>query len=179
MISGREKGKKWSIPFTKRRNVYCRAVPNWVPVLYTRRTHGEATVTAVAVDDIPQLIWFNPAVTPPTISNLSTVIQPWPPSSFILHHRHYHRHCHQHLRLLLLSAQNKMWWKILLYTLRLFISVSYCTRLGLSWDGGGNGVVPVVKWQHQHRQTIFATPPLMYHNVQSSCHQHQPFLILP
>jgi len=28
MISGREKGKKWHIPFTKRRNIYCRAVPD-------------------------------------------------------------------------------------------------------------------------------------------------------
>ena len=38
MISRREKGKKWRIPFTKRRNTYCRAVPDWVPVLYTVHT---------------------------------------------------------------------------------------------------------------------------------------------
>ena len=50
MISGREKGKKRHIPFTKRRNIYCRAVPEWVPVLYTRRTHGEESVTAAAVE---------------------------------------------------------------------------------------------------------------------------------
>ena len=137
--------------------------------------------------DTPPLMYHNQfyliqlSPTPPTISNLSTGIQPRPPSSFILHHRHYHRHCHRHLRLLLLSAQKKMWWKILLCTLRLFISVSYCTRCGggLSWSGGGNGVVRVVKRQHHHRQKISATPPLMYHNVQSSFHQHQSFLILP
>ena len=32
--------------YYKNGNIYCRAVPNWV--LYTRRTHGEATATAAA-----------------------------------------------------------------------------------------------------------------------------------